>query len=320
MSKKIISDFHEIYLDIYLIGYPTEGESIVCCLKTDSDVSSFLFVGVIDCYRNKQCNYTIKLLKNLKIPKLDLLCWTHPDLDHSLGIDELLQEYVDSNTVVSIPTSLLNYRKKFNEVSQKSCQIILNRLKQRKRENKILLQTTCNNTEVYERDYLDINQDKSYSLRIKALAPASSMIENLLNRKAIENNIFSIALCLQFDMLNVLFTGDIQNNAIRALKNIWDLPDNFHYIKIPHHGSSSSSELIKFLASQKKPTFMGNFACSTVFSKAHLPEKEILREYNSIAQNVICISDFIGEASVAIIYTRFDIIKKMCLTAKIISS
>ena len=320
MTKKIFSDFHEIYLDIYLIGYPTEGESIVFCLKTDSDVSSFLFVGVIDCYLNKQCNYTMKLLKNLKISKLDLLCWTHPDLDHSLGIDELLQKYVDNDTVISIPISLLEHKEKFNECSQQYCNMFLKRLKQRKNENKIQLKYTSNGMNVYSGNYMSSLRDKSYSLRIQALAPDSTLVGNLLNRKTIENNIFSIALCLQFDMLNVLFAGDIQNNTIRALKNIWDLPDNFHYIKIPHHGSASSSNFIDFLESQKKPIFTGSVACSTVFSKAGLPDKKILERYRFIVKDVICTSDFIGEADAAIIYVRFDIDKKTYTITKMVAN
>ena len=307
MAKKMIRDFREIFLDIYLMGYPIEGESIVCCLRTDNENSPFLFTSVIDCYRNEECNYTVELLKRLKISKLDLLCWTHPDKDHSLGIDELLQEYVGANTVVSIPISLIEHMKDFNEETQKYFQIILNRLNTRKSEHKIRLQSTCNNTEVYARDYLKINQDKSYSLRIKAIAPDSNLVAHLLNRKTVKNNIFSIALCLNFEELNVLFTGDLENNTIRNIKDMWDLPDNFHYIKIPHHGASSSSDLIDVLESQKESTFIGNIACSTVFKKAGLPEKEILKKYENIVEKVICTGDIINSNPVAMIHSVFDI-------------
>lgn len=314
MVKRLIRNFNEVFLDVYLIGYPTEGESIVCCLKTDNDTSPFLFTGVIDCYRNEQANYTVELLKKLEIQKLDLLCWTHPDADHSLGIDELICNYVDKGTVVSIPISLLEHKENFNEYSQQYCQMILNRLKTRKLEDKIQLKYTGNDTEVYARDYLKINQDKSYSLRIKALAPDSALVANLLNRKTMENNIFSIALYLKFEMLNVLFTGDIENNTIRALQDTWDLPDNFHYIKIPHHGSSSASNLIDILERQQNPNVIGEVACSTVFRKAKLPEPKILKRYNSIFKKVICTSDIIGSSPAAIIHSRFDINRREYIT------
>ena len=320
MAKKLIRDFHEIFLDIYLIGYQTEGESIVCCLKTDDEISPFLFTSVIDCYRNEKFNYTVQLLEKLNISKLDLLCWTHPDEDHTLGIDELIQKYVDNNTVVSIPISLLEHKENFNKISQQCCNTILSRLKQRKNANKIQLQYTSNGMEVYSAEYLSKSQDKSYSLKIKALAPAAALIGNFLNRKTIENNIFSIALYLQFGMLNVLFTGDVENNTIRALQNTWDLPNNFHYIKIPHHGSQSSSKFIDLLESQKKPTFTGSTACSTVFSKVGLPDKKILKRYDSIVRDVICTSDFIGESDAAIIYVRFDIDRKIYTITKMVSN
>lgn len=315
MTKKVISDFRKIFLDIYLIGYPTEGKSIVCCLYTDSTLSPFLFTSVIDCYRSIQSNYTIELLDRLGIKKLDLLCWTHPDKDHSLGIDELLQNYTNGDTIVAIPISLLENREKFgNEFSQKYCEMIQNRLKVRKPEKKLRLQYTCNNTEVYIRDYLSSVQDKEYRLRIKALAPNSVLVANLMNRKRVSNNIFSIVLCVQFEKLNALFTGDIENTTIQSTKDCWDLPDNFHYIKIPHHGSSSSSALIDFLEVQKNPAFIGNVACSTVFAKAKIPEKEILERYGHIVEKVICTSDIIGSAPAAIIHSRFDVDKLECCT------
>lgn len=314
MTKKIISDFRKIFLDIYLIGYPTEGESIVCCLYTDSTLSPFLFTSVIDCYRSRQFNYTIDLLDRLGIKKLDLLCWTHPDEDHSLGIDELLQNYTNRDTTVAIPTSLLENKERLGNVSsQKYCEMIQKRLKARKPEKKLYLQYTCNNTEVYIRNYLSSVQDKEYRLRIKALAPDSVLVANLLNRKRVNNNVFSIVLCVQFANLNILFTGDVENATIQNVKGYWNLPDNlpdnFHYIKIPHHGSSSSSALIDFLEVQKNPDFIGNVACSTVFVKAKIPEKKILERYENIVEKVICTSDIISSAPVAIIHSRFDVNK-----------
>ena len=309
MAKKIIRDFKDIFLDIYLIGYPTEGESIVCCIRTDNKISPFLFTCVIDCYRNEQFNYTVELLKKLEIKKLNLLCWTHPDEDHSLGIDELLQNYVDENTTVSIPISLLEHKEVFNEFAQQYCQIISERSKPRLKKN-MNLQYTCNNTKIYAKDYLKMGQDKSYRLRIKALAPDSNLIGNLLNRKTVENNIFSIALYLNFEKVNMLFTGDLENNTIRAIQDTWDLPDNFHYIKIPHHGSSSASALIDFLEYQKEPSFIGNIACSTVFKKSVLPEREILQRYSNIVKEVMCTADAINSNPVAVIHSIFDINKR----------
>ena len=185
--------------------------------------------------------------------------------------------------------------------------MILNCLKKRNLENKIHLQSTCNNTEVYARDYIKVSQDKSYSLRIKAIAPDSTLVGNLLNLKTVKNNLFSIALCLSFEEVNVLFTGDVENSTIRALQDIWDLPDNFHYIKIPHHGSSSSSALIDFLERQKNTVFVEGIACSTVFKKAELPEREILKRYETIVEKVLCTSDVINSNSVAVIHSIFDI-------------
>ena len=98
-----------------------------------------------------------------------------------------------------------------------------------------------------------------------------------------------------------------RRHTILKIQDTWDLPDNFHYIKIPHHGSSSSSDLINFLERHKESTFIGNIACSTVFKRAGLPEREILKRYENIVEKVICTDDIINSKPVAIIHSIFDI-------------
>ena len=74
---------NSLFFEVYLIGYNSQGESILFFLRTDEGV---IYSGVVDCYTYKSINKTIDLLKKENIEKIDFLCWTHPHDDHSLGI------------------------------------------------------------------------------------------------------------------------------------------------------------------------------------------------------------------------------------------
>lgn len=81
---------NSLFFEVYLIGYNSQGESILFFLRTDEGV---IYSGVVDCYTYKSINKTIDLLKKENIEKIDFLCWTHPHDDHSLGIDKLLGKH-----------------------------------------------------------------------------------------------------------------------------------------------------------------------------------------------------------------------------------
>jgi len=107
-----MSDYDRVYYSgslqivIYLIGYSSQGESIIFSIEADNGDNVKLFCAVIDSYEIANINKTIETIDKLGYKKIDLLCWTHPDEDHSLGIDTLLSKYVDNNSIILIPENI----------------------------------------------------------------------------------------------------------------------------------------------------------------------------------------------------------------------
>jgi beta-lactamase superfamily II metal-dependent hydrolase len=88
-------------MKLKIIGYKRQGESIL--LTIGNKVNGFnKFAGVIDCFKTTSNFITKKLLDDYGINKLDFICWTHPDWDHTYGLSSLLK-YINNNTVFILP-------------------------------------------------------------------------------------------------------------------------------------------------------------------------------------------------------------------------
>ena len=62
----------------------------------------------IDSFKYKGEHRTISILDDygIKETKLDMLVWSHPDIDHSFGMLDLLNEYCGDKTRVVLPYDL----------------------------------------------------------------------------------------------------------------------------------------------------------------------------------------------------------------------
>ena len=85
-----ISNCRTLIVKIFVIGYRERGESIVILFF---DKTNVVYSIVIDSYKAKGSDFfSSKILDENKVSKLNILCWTHPDIDHSLGIEELFDK------------------------------------------------------------------------------------------------------------------------------------------------------------------------------------------------------------------------------------
>ena len=88
---------------IYTIGKDANGESNLFLFLVDDKVKYSI---VID-----SCEEDIKILKDIiegeyGIEAFDMICWTHPHLDHSKGLLNLLRNYSNKGTKIVIPAEL----------------------------------------------------------------------------------------------------------------------------------------------------------------------------------------------------------------------
>lgn len=299
-----VNKVSNLYLEVYLLGYPGQGESILFLIKTIEDKDIILYSGVIDSYENNGSNKTIELLEHLNIKKLDFLCWTHPDIDHSLGIDSILQRYADKNTRVVLPDALLYLEERLTDTAKEICQnvnkIVFPRLDSQKYDFVIAAPGTI----LQIVNFSLSAPAKEFSFNITSVSPFPKLVYPQRNVKSLEHNIFSIALLMSFEGLNLFLGSDVEDRTIKLFRGeVFEIPEELHYIKIPHHASDGSTELFSFL----NQSFMAKVACSTPFSRCKLPKRKVLREYTKYAEQVHCTSDF-DNGNIGIVATQFDVI------------
>ena len=113
MDKKVFKG--SLYLVIYTIGYSVEGESIVIFIKTGDII---VYSIVIDGYKVKDCNITHKLLLEKGIEHIDVFCWTHPNKDHSIGIEEYIP-FIDKEALIIIGDGFLEIKEEWQNANEK---------------------------------------------------------------------------------------------------------------------------------------------------------------------------------------------------------
>lgn len=293
---------NNLRIEIYVIGYKAIGESIVLFIQVDSNI---VFSAVIDSYCYQGINKTIEILEKNNVKKINYLCWSHPDGDHSNGMDELINKYVDKNTVINIPDNV--------EINKEECSReainIFNLLKENlniRTDRKYRVYTVSDFKDIlaYEEDLRILHNENEYVMEIKSIAPNSSLIRDELLLENFTKNKHSIAILFCFGNLIFLFAGDIENPTIR-LFNKKKIPENINFLKVPHHGSNSSTYIFNFIKNI-------DVSCVTSYIRGNSknPQKGVLDRYCEISTHVYSSYNIDGDNDddFGIIYTMFDII------------
>lgn len=295
-----IDRFDDISIVVYVIGYPKEGESIVLSLQNEHEP---IFTIVTDCYEENENNYTIGLLRDIGVGQIDAFVWTHPDRDHSLGIINLLTEF-DKNreSTIFIPSTFNGGQ--WYHVCKEAHNAINFLMENYNSNNKyqlgfVSLVSGEPPRVLLKKRIIEKTSGNRIDLRIKFIAPNGALAERRDGtRNDFTLNDLSIVYLFSVNNCHYLFTGDLVDQTIRFIKEQINTEDdnylfNLRFIKIPHHGSSSSEKLIDLLESM----LLGSEMCvdqksiisvSTVFEKDNLPECAILNRYQNISSRVYC--------------------------------
>lgn len=290
MMKKRISDRSNLIFRVYVIGYSVRGESILILFADKGEEDRIIYSIVIDSFKYKGEHKTLDIMNeyNLKEKKLDMLIWSHPDYDHTYGLNEIINNYCSENTQVVLPYDLngkawnkVDYNKEDKNLVDKILKLT---------ERKYKSHDTANASDYLYHPLVDITLEDGLGIlpiSVWALSPHSTRINYLLEKHAtMHKNDLSISLMVGIGKDNAnkfLFFADVENDDVDLF-----YPQAFeepHFVKIPHHGSSSSDLLPKKLVCP--PTKLP-VACVTIYKSQKLPEIEVLQKYCSIFQQVDC--------------------------------
>lgn len=283
MKSINVSACKNLLIKVFIIGYKKRGESIVI-LFTDKSTNNVIYSIVIDSFKHNNVNKTIDILNLYGINSINMLCWSHPDLDHTWGIDELLKSYCEDKTKIILPFALSDpsfNSYKHNKRDKEYLEYIFSL-------NKIS-QQTCISSSVAPNEFSRIDSlnimdavDK-ISVTIDTLSPHSTYVNYLITTKGkIDKNQLSTVLFITVNSYKFVFCSDIENDAIRNLnKSAFNNPI---LIKIPHHGSPTSDEILSIMDTSLANTI----GCSTVYHRHKLPNTSIMNRYSGCCAQVDC--------------------------------
>lgn len=281
MEKQIIvKDFSNLSLRIYTIGYPEQGESILCLLL-DGDGILYSFVVDSFCSNNGTKHVVCEILESLGINEIDAFIWTHPDKDHSVGIKQILDRF-DANRTAEIIISEGVYNS-------------VNKLKAHAIKVYHYLEENYNTRQKYQLNKVSTTTDEKRSIlsfKIKEaasfrditceflfVAPLSAKIIRQEFNETNDYNAMSIMFALSLNRVNYLFCGDVEDSTLSHInKSIFK---NTRFIKIPHHGSITSLKVIEYL---KQNLIKDAVGVTTVFNSNSLPNPDVLRKYQQVCQ------------------------------------
>lgn len=270
-----IDDFRNLVINIHVVGYNYMGESIVVVFieKSTGDV---IYSIVIDSFCRKNLHITYDLLESYKIDKIDMLCWSHPDYDHSLGLDMIIGRFCDEHTKILVPFGI--HDSQFNSI------------KHSKREHEYITKIiniknispkSFNPISVVAEERTGIETLKvtapgeELRIKIEALSPITSLFSNkMYEGKKIDKNNLSIVLSLSLGDNIFIFGSDILNYEIQYICK--DKLRNPVFIKIPHHASDTADALLDHIILDKDSSYV----CSTTFNTHHLPDGEVMNKYS----------------------------------------
>lgn len=288
VNRLSISHPDNLRLVITVIGYRSQGESIIFRI-VDKDRTKYCLV--VDCYKLKKRNVTLEFLKDkYHVSCINMLCWTHPHIDHARGLSELMTEMCNMKTEYILPAHFYNEPNRdlitINDKSEKATVDEIFRVNH-------ITKLSSTNVEVKASQY---NQLESFDMMygttpipvtIYALTPISSILGDSVKADVhdLNPNELSVSLLVDVSGYRVFLGADAIKNHIEKMNT--SLLKDCKFVKIPHHGSSTSEELLNYLP----PSI--DIACSTVYHiKGDLPERSVIDKYKAKGK-VYCTGDYI---------------------------
>ena len=157
----------------------------------------------------------IPYFRNRRIQKIDVLMVTHPHPDHYKGFETILGK---------IPIKSFWYNGIQN--SSKEWQIFFNKIDQ----SGILIEKINQNT---SKKKMGIAEIQFFNLNEEITEPKQSQSGKVVNNQSL---VFLLSIYDQ----SVLFTGDIEKETEEAIQDKLE-KTNVTLLKVPHHGSKTSS-------------------------------------------------------------------------------
>ncbi len=278
-------DFNDFSIHIYIVGGKNgDGEGIlVLFMDRDKVICSIS----MDCCKANvsgvECNLLNSLLDHYKVKNVDCFVWTHPHDDHSNGLDELIEKYHRKNSIAVIPKQIYgtdNDIVNMKPMSKKVLKKFISRFKKKKLRS---IDCQCQEKRCVYSFYLeDTISGDIKSIKLYCLTPMDFLLDDKIrsSKKLSDSllNDISLSLILDVDGYCYFFGGDAPDKTLK------EVDMNYLYgckwIKIPHHGSKTSKEIVQYFNKNV------DSAVTASFLTCQLPNKDVLDQYQDITKQV----------------------------------
>ena len=209
-------------------------------------------------------------LKKNKVKNIDILIASHLDSDHIGGLDNIIDKFNVSNVYApNQKLDTLSYANFINSCNNKNIKIYF----------------------LKKDDFLEIEDN----INLQILSP--SFISD-------DNNKNSIVCKLNFKNKSFLFTGDIEKENEIDIINSFDL-DDIDFLKVAHHGSSSSSHENFILNTS---TYIAVISCGykNKYNHPHKSTLDTLNKHNVLTYRTDLMGDIVFYSDGDKIYTKKD--------------
>ena len=276
--------YSDLVLEVHTVGYPDMGESIVTFLK---DGARVILTVVTDSFKTDYADEVKRVLDDNGHPSVNIFIWTHPDEDHSVGIENLLDEFDKGRkATVYMPANITKDIMPCNAAKDAFDYLVQNYGEGRRYQLHPILTVgnqvvTLNSFEIYERI-----TNRKISGNFSFLLPDTTLTMRRSYHGAKnpgDMNDFSLVYVLELNCIHYIFCGDMTYQSIQFIeRKSRSYLENIRYVKIPHHGSTDPMKLVDMLTPYQLKKAV---ATTTVFNASH-PYKEALDKYAEICEHV----------------------------------
>lgn len=302
-----VSSFDNVCIEIYTIGFPTEGESVLSILKDEDEI---LLSFLIDSYKIGNVVPALEIAKLIQLDHLDCFFWTHPDEDHSVGIEDTLERLDNKHqTKIFLPEGL-NPNLPLSQSAKLALEYINAHYNSRREYSKLIpvgAHAFWDNLPTWSINFKEQNSEREMPCVFTMLAPCSSVVERQDFSTSPKFNDFSLVLSVFWNSFGFVYTGDIPNRGINLLNE--DFLKNVLYLKVPHHGSTNSDKMISYISFSKTGE---ERAVSTINKANNIPDNAVLQSYKNMINpnNVIVVGG--KEEKAEICCLKYRVVEPQC--------
>lgn len=297
----VVRDFTELSLRIYTIGYPQIGECLLCVLF-GAEIPLFTFV--VDSYSlsSQGLHALCDILDTIKVRAIDVLVWTHPHEDHSVGIEDLLDRYDPKRKArIFISEGIAQNRECIGQNARDAYEYLVSHYNKGQRYDLNGMSVTSG--EVRNITAVDIKEGRSGNILtcdFQFVAPLNARIMRQEFNKNIDLNAMSIMFAMSLNRIKYLFCGDTEDTTLNQIN--YEVLKNTRFVKIPHHGSNNCLRLINYLEDSMTKDAV---AVTTVYTPQRLPRQEVLKEYEKFCTAIYSTES--GDEKYGCVQIDFDV-------------